>query len=149
LKWSGILETPKHKEILNNMKVTAVNSSQMHNLLSHESVGFGADCLDEYSCRRRLTDVLHSKGAFCPHCGKPVSQDSIPQWQRWGRIKCSCGRWFTARTGTALSGSRLSGGQVMLLSLLLTLGQSNQTIARLTGVSTETVRCWRKGLTDA
>jgi DNA-binding NarL/FixJ family response regulator len=67
----------------------------------------------------------------------------------WGRIRCTCGRWFNARSEHPAEGTHLSARQVILLCLLLALGHDNQTIAYYVGVSSETVRCWRKELGHA
>jgi len=107
---------------------------------------FGAEFLDEDFCRVWVLQKLHPEDvACCPQCGEPVREKLLPRF--WGglRLCCnSCGKFFTALTGTFLCGCHLDYTQVILLALFLYLKLPSETIAEKLDVSTETVRLWRQ-----
>ena len=107
--------------------------------------GFNAEFLDEHACRELLSWISHPGGARCPKCGSPLPGSKLMRWQQWKRIKCeACGCWFSARSHTPLSSSRLSAGQMALMLFLLNLGLVDAAIAARVQTSSETVRRWRK-----
>jgi transposase-like protein len=109
--------------------------------------GLALGILDARVCAWWLVARLHPNGPACPHCSNSVHPDSLPRWRELRTLRCtSCGRKFSARTGTILHGANLAPTQIVLMALLLGLRQSNQTIAKLAGCSDETVRQWRERL---
>lgn len=107
---------------------------------------YGQEFLDSDRCREWLLEQLHPAGPLCPWCGKAVSSPRLRlSWQNLGRVQCaSCGRFFTALSGTLLSKTGLDPAAYVLLGLLLALGAGDQAIAGKLGVNRETVRRWRQ-----
>ena len=104
----------------------------------------GAGCLDLGECRRGLIGLLHPGGGRCPGCGEPVGEHQLDSWHGLKRLRCGrCGRFFTAASGTVLSGCKLDWRVVFLIAAFLALGLEVKVIARTLGVSEETVRLWR------
>jgi hypothetical protein len=102
---------------------------------------FGADFLVESFCRMWILGKLHPAGADCPGCGKDILLRTF--WDG-GRVKCDgCGKYFTALTGTFLSGCHLSFREIVLLALLLALEVPDKQIAAVIKMSAENVRLWR------
>jgi transposase-like protein len=65
------------------------------------------------------------------------------------RIKCGrCGKYFTALTGTFLSGCHFNFREIVLLALLLALGVVDKQIAAILKISSENVRLWRHHFGD-
>ncbi len=107
---------------------------------------FCQDFLAADRCREWLLEQLHPAGPVCPWCGKAVSSPRLRlSWQNLGRVQCaSCGRFFTALSGTLLSKTGLDPAAYVLLGLHLALGAGDQAIAGKLGVNRETVRRWRQ-----
>jgi len=106
---------------------------------------FGPEFLDDGVCRDWVLRRLHPAGAFCPGCGAGIQGDNRLQ-RFWSglRLTCpSCGKFFTALTGTFLARSQQSFRELVLLAFLLEAGFSNTETARLVGNHTNTVRMWR------
>lgn len=60
------------------------------------------------------------------------------------RIKCChCEKFFTALTGTFLSGCQLDFREVILLAVLLSPDITDKTIADILKMSSANVRIWR------
>jgi len=104
-----------------------------------------AKFLDDGSCREWVLSRLHPDGPRCPGCGESItSYPSLRSFRMGARVRCCrCGKYFTALTGTFLSGCHLSFPQVVLMAILIDAGADDARIARLMEVSTEGVRGWR------
>lgn len=108
-----------------------------------------ASFLDEDECTRWIIRELHSPVIKCPRCSMIILD---PQRLRrfWSveRLKCErCGAFFTALTGTVLSGCHMSLIEIYLMLVLLGLGVKDKIIADRLNVSQESIRLWRKKLT--
>jgi len=112
-------------------------------ILHHFGVGF----LDESSCREWVILFLYRDGIVCPGCGIAVQDRNLRRFWLGKRIRCHrCGKFFTALTGTFLSGIHLDFRRIVLLLLFVALGMDNTFIARRLNCSPETVRLWKKKL---
>lgn len=107
---------------------------------------FGAGYLDNDICRYWIVRQLHPEThPTCPSCRIEISDRALPRFLEGGRIYCnSCGKFFTALTGTVLSGCHLTFSGIFLLALFLGLGLRNDLIAEKLSLSSETVRLWQK-----
>ena len=106
---------------------------------------FNAEFLNEQMCRWWVLHRLHHRGVFCPPCSRQVC-DGAQLQSFWSlkRIKCrDCSKFFSARSGTFLSGSHMDLTQVFLLTLLVAMGVENGLIAEILSCNPETVRLWR------
>jgi len=105
---------------------------------------FGVEFLDEAYCRQFVLRMIHGDGdPKCPKCHAILRKASTRSFWEGKRIRCSlCGKFFTATTGTFLSGNHLSYRAVVLIAVLLYLDIAHKKIARILQVSTETVRLW-------
>lgn len=128
----------------------------MHNdettaTLNHKSVFSFSDVVsgscfkffDEILCREWVLHQLHPSGAFCPECGFPVHPRFEGRFWEGKRIKCHCGKFYTALTGTFLSGCQLKFSEVILLAILLCPDITYKTIADVLDMSPANVRLWR------
>ena len=107
---------------------------------------FVADFLDRLYCRRWIIDRLHPSGPCCPR-GHALTGGLIERFREGKRVKCpTCGRFFTAFSGTVLSGTIMEAHQFVALLLLHRLNVPNSDIARIIGLSQEAVRLWRRKL---
>ncbi len=104
-----------------------------------------AEFLDAASCREWVLSKLHPDGPQCPVCAEPiVNRFALQSYSRGDRVKCRrCGKFFTALTGTFLSGIHFSFAQVILMAILIDSGADDTNIARLMNISSEGVRGWR------
>ncbi len=104
-----------------------------------------AKFLNPDSCREWVLNRLHPNGPRCPGCGESItSYPSLRSFRLGARVRCCrCGKYFTALTGTFLSGCHLSLPQVILIAILIDAGADDTRIARLMEVSAEGVRGWR------
>ena len=73
-----------------------------------------------------------------------IPEKSQPRFWAGERVKCCCGKFFTALTGTILSGCQLDFREVILLAVLLFLGVPDKVIAGFLRMSTAGVRLWRQ-----
>lgn len=107
---------------------------------------FGTDFLDESACRRWILDSLHGDSyVMCPECGSKLTDPCKQRLWEGKRVRCcSCGKFFTALSGTVLSGCHLDFRTVMLLAVFLFFDVKAEFIARKLAISTETVRLWKK-----
>ena len=107
---------------------------------------FVADFLDRSYCRRWTIDRLHPSGPQCPQ-GDALRGRQIERYYEGKRVKCpTCGTFFTAFSGTVLSGTIMGVHQFVALLLLYRLNVPNGDIARVVGLSQEAVRLWRRKL---
>lgn len=100
---------------------------------------------DPAVCREWILEKLHPAGARCPGCATAIaSYASLRSYRLGARVKCvKCGKFFTALTGTFLSGCHLSFAQVIHMSILIDAGADDAQIARQMSMSPEGVHGWR------
>lgn len=111
--------------------------------LERASLIFGADFLDSDRCSAFVLTGLHDGVAKCPDCEFELTGKRLETFQTFGRVHCSCGKWFTATTGTPLHKTKLDNRQLVLIAYLLSIGVDTARIAAAAGVDPETVRMWR------
>ena len=106
---------------------------------------FGANFLDETTCRDWILKRLYPGGVFCPGCSRQVQNDSrLQSFWNLKRIRCkACGKFFAAGSGTFISGCHMGFDELYLLALLIGLKMCNQDIAGILGKNPETIRLWR------
>ena len=99
---------------------------------------------NESACRQWIIKRLHPDGACCPDCGKGLSEKSLNRFWSAERVKCcGCGKFFTALTGTFLSGCQLTFSEVIVLAILLSPDFNDKKIAEILDMSPANVRIWR------
>lgn len=105
---------------------------------------FNADYLDETICRDWILAAIHGRGMQrCPKCHEPMTGISSQRFWEGKRICCrACGKYFTALTGTFLSGCHLTFSGVILFAVFLYYRIPVREIARVLRISLETVRLW-------
>jgi predicted RNA-binding Zn-ribbon protein involved in translation (DUF1610 family) len=105
---------------------------------------FNAVFLEESVCRHWVIGQIHRGKFSCPECGARVPDNLIRSFWDAKRIECdNCGKWFTALTGTFLSGCHLNFQQIVLLYYLIGLNVPDKEIARIISISPCSVRLWR------
>lgn len=110
---------------------------------------FNAEFLDEGKCRVWIMWLLHRDETVCPGCRSPIADQLLQSFWRCKRIHCdSCGKYFTALTGTFLSGCHFSFREVVLLVWLLALGVQDKQIAATLRISVESIRLWKLKFND-
>lgn len=105
---------------------------------------FGASFFDHNVCRQWILNRLHPSGAHCPMCAAAVPEKFHKRFWSGERMRCQCGKFFTALTGTFLSGCSLDFREVILLAVLLCLGIDNRKIAGFLKMTPESIRIWRQ-----
>ena len=102
------------------------------------------DFINESSCRDWVLKRLHPNGACCPGCGVALPEKSLQRFWMADRVKCcQCDKFFTALTGTFLSGCQLDFREVILLAILLSPDITDKIIADVLKMSPANVRIWR------
>ena len=102
------------------------------------------DFINESTCREWILKKLHPAGAYCPGCGVAIPEKSLQRFWMSERVKCcQCEKFFTALTGTFLSGCQLDFREVVLLAILLSPVMPDKTIADILKMSAANVRIWR------
>ena len=99
----------------------------------------------ERRCREWVIHELHPDGIYCPSCG--VAQDSsrIQLAYSLKRIRCcSCGRKFSAYTGTSLENTQLGPRQIVVMLMLFRMGRPDKDIAHAAQMSRSTAARWRR-----
>jgi transposase-like protein len=140
-------------------KMEAIENTAINTIQSMRGVfvpvdvlaAFNADFLDEKWCKAWVMERLHGDQPwmgydppFCPGCHLPVSDRMMQSFWECKRIRCGgCEKYFTALTGTFLSGCHFTFQQIVLLALLLALGIADKQIASTLNISSENVRLWR------
>lgn len=108
---------------------------------------FNANFLDYEFARLWVLKTLHPEGAKCPGCNATVPEKSEGRFYQRERLLCwFCGKYFTALTGTFLSGCHQDFRTVILLAVLVGLGVHNGDISKITGMSEDSIRIWRRKL---
>jgi len=88
-----------------------------------------------------LKAIHGSDGIDCPECHASLTGVALQRFWEGKRIRCcACGKFFTALTGTFLSGCHMSFSQFILLAVLLQFNVHHRAIATILRISTETVR---------
>lgn len=99
----------------------------------------------ERECRKWLVHELNPDGANCPSCGQDQDSSRLQLVYSLKRIKCSsCGRKFSAYTGTVFEGTQLGPRQIVIMLMLFRMGRSNADIARAAKMSRSTAARWRR-----
>jgi hypothetical protein len=85
---------------------------------------FAVEFLAEVFCRYWVIGKLHPDDQMrCPECGANVPDNLLRSFWDAKRIKCDhCGKYFTALTGTFLSGCHFDFREIVLLAFMLALG---------------------------
>lgn len=113
---------------------------------------FSAAFFDEEACRLWILRRLHPSGAHCPSCRAELQGDvTLRRFWSAGRLKCpkpGCKKYFTALTGTFLSGCHLTFRQLYGLFLFLHFNLSARYIAGAVGITPESVHLWRRKTWD-
>ena len=104
---------------------------------------FSADFLNETACRLWILKRLHPEGPHCPACTISVHNKFEQRFWMCARLRCRCGKYYTALTGTFLSGSQFSFAEIILLAMFFSLHISDREIADILDISAENVRLWR------
>jgi transposase-like protein len=74
-----------------------------------------------------------------------IPEKSLQRFWMSERCKCfQCDKFFTALTGTFLSGCQLDYREVILLAVFLSSGRSDKNIAELLDMSVDNAKIWRK-----
>ena len=103
------------------------------------------DLLDESACREFCLRLLHPSGPRCPRCGVCLTGVRVETFRAGGRVECqSCGRWYTARTGTPLQGIKANWRQLVLLCAMHGRGCRPSDISPVCRISEDTVRRYLK-----
>jgi len=106
---------------------------------------FNANFLDYEFSRIWVLKRLHPDGAHCPGCGAEIAESQLQRFWSNGRLACrKCGKYFTALTGTFISGSQLDFRNIILLAVLLALRVTDRDIVKITRMSAENIRLWRR-----
>jgi transposase-like protein len=104
------------------------------------------ELLDEQACYEWLLEILHPKGLYCPN-GHAIPVGQAPHDRQRTPIvkyKCrECGKVFHIFTGTDLSGSHYTCGQIVLILRGFLQGQTTQHIAEELGLDYGTLLSWR------
>ena len=107
---------------------------------------FGAYLLDEDRCREMVISKLHP-APCCPDCAAKLTWTQDAAFRQNKRVRCNqCGRFFTALSGSPLSGMHMDFRAFVLLCFCLEAGLNNTQISMLIGDTTDTVRAWRRKL---
>ena len=106
---------------------------------------FDATFLDEEICRSLVIGKVNTSiTPMCPECKERVNSVLLPSFWKFRRIRCwNCGKYFTALTGTFLSGCHFNFREIVLLAFMLALGVDDKQIAETLKISAESVRLWR------
>lgn len=100
--------------------------------------------LDEDVCTMEILKILHPHGPACPACGKAPSEHVLQSFLAGRRVQCpTCGKCFSWRTNTPLSGLHMDAQELALFAMLIGFGMTNRWIARALDYHIETIRILR------
>jgi transposase-like protein len=110
---------------------------------------FGPELLDPDACRKVVFENLHPAGGKCPSCGQGIGEGvKAERFMMGARVVCpSCGKRFSAVTGTILAGSHLDPRAVVLLIFMLAEGIRVGRISEILNLDRSTVRTWKEKIT--
>lgn len=102
------------------------------------------DFLDADFCRQWLLNRVHPEGPVCPWCGAEIQGRAAGRFWELKKIECpACGRKFTARTNTELSGLKLDERGLVLFCLLVGAGFPLSWIAKRFNISIRALYMYR------
>jgi hypothetical protein len=106
---------------------------------------FNAEFFDETKCKEWILKKMHPEGAFCPRCHTAIEEDRrLEHFWNGERLHClACGKYFSALTGTILSGVHLDQRRLFLMITLCGAGINDKIIAKKLNISPESCRLWR------
>ena len=105
---------------------------------------FFVPMLDPDHCREWLIDWLHPDGAACPKCGYVPKRRAAARWRKGTRVCCyDCKTYYSAWSGTILSGAHMGPVALVLMFYLMGLGLPEKVIAARLQVSPDTIKLWR------
>lgn len=106
---------------------------------------FDMDWLSFGEAARWMVGRLHPSGVWCPACSASiVDEKRFARFFAMKQVRCpSCGKKFTATTGTFIEGVKLEAREIILLAVLLALDVSPARIASVLRIHIDTVRNWR------
>ena len=106
---------------------------------------FNANLMDPDLARIWVLKRLHPSDAYCPGCAAAIPDSKLRRFWSNERMSCrSCGKYFTALTGTFISGCQMDFRDVLLLAFLIAMGIGDRRIAAIIRMSPENVRLWRR-----
>lgn len=106
-------------------------------------ITFNTDMMNETLINARIVERFHG-GFRCPFCETPLHEKHHYRFLRGLRIRCgACERFYTFRTGTPFSRSKLSSAELVMLESLLTVGVEAKHIAELLNLTIDTVLDWK------
>lgn len=120
---------------------------------AHDAVRVDVSAL-EYFCERFLRDEASDKiitsflhpaaDAVCPYCQTPISARALKSFNSLKRCVCkSCGKWFSATTGTLLQGCH-NPRAVFLIAIFIALKTDVKQIAQLLNMHPTSIQQWQK-----
>lgn len=106
---------------------------------------FNANFLDYEFSRLWVLKTLHPDGGRCPGCGEIIPEKSQERFWQCKRVICwNCGKYFSALTGTFLSGCQQDFRTIILLAVLIGLGVPGGQISSIVRMSEDSIRIWRR-----
>ena len=135
----GVLDSKIETNITQTSGYTGFTPTEILN-------AFGADFLDEAFCRHWILKKLHpGDEQLCPQCRIPITGNALQHFWEAKRVRCgTCGKFFTALSGTTIGGCHLDFRSLIILGIFLGLGIRYELIATRLGINPETVRLWQK-----
>ena len=106
---------------------------------------FDATWLDEAMCNSWVMLMLHHAGVGCPGCGAGLTEAQRGSFFDQRRVRCAgCGKYFSATSGTFLSGVQIDFRQLVLMFYLIGIGVDDATVAAAVNLDKTTVWRYRK-----
>lgn len=130
------------------MKISQTSHFAADTLPAAVLAGVSEDLLQVDHCRMMILQKIHGDRPACPECRAEIlTPRALVSFWSGARVCCKeCGKYFDARTGTVLAGTTLDFRQVLLLSLLLSVGIPARQVAVRLRLHESTVRDWRDRL---
>lgn len=119
---------------------------QAHNFMKSIIENFTVESFDKRVCTEWILNKLHSEGASCPRCGKPIlSEKGLQNFWSLKRVFCKdCKKIFTGLSGTALNGIQMDLRIFFIMAVFLQLGVDRKALANLLKIHPETIRFWER-----